>query len=439
VGPVDTEATDDVVPPPGSGRSTSAMDVPSPPPADGITDRSLALARRFAEQLVAEAVESAHDASSPSGPPVDWQAIWAAGGGVSSPERVVGRIVLAASHTARTISGIPALVESDAMPRVGPGTEGHATGPGPAPPPVADAGNKAGAGTAVLAGAAAGAAGTVQPRMGVSQRLSARPSSAPPASPPPFVPPVPPPPFVPPPPAPSVTPTPAPSPPPWVTPAPAPSPPPWVTPASAPPPTPQSPAAVASAPPLPRFPQPEVPGRSALGTDDPRPTPGDTGRNRGRGRRRLIRVFAWIRNIAVVLILFAAWQVWGTAVLEHHSQSQLAAQFDRAGGTSPSDDRPFGLLSSTRGVAGPPEGSVMARLRIPAIGVDQFVVEGTATGDLEKGPGHYMGTAVPGQAGNVAVAGHRTTFGPSSTRCPGCPGSSPRPTWPFSTTSVTTG
>jgi len=50
-------------------------------------------------------------------------------------------------------------------------------------------------------------------------------------------------------------------------------------------------------------------------------------------------------------------------------------------------------------------------LRIPAIGVDEYVVEGTNAGDLAKGPGHYVGTALPGQAGNVAIAGHRTTHG----------------------------
>ena len=67
--------------------------------------------------------------------------------------------------------------------------------------------------------------------------------------------------------------------------------------------------------------------------------------------------------------------------------------------------------SSARKVAAASVGSVTARIQIRAIGVDQFVVEGTATADLEKGPGHYAGTAVPGQAGNVAIAGHRTTFG----------------------------
>jgi sortase A len=62
-------------------------------------------------------------------------------------------------------------------------------------------------------------------------------------------------------------------------------------------------------------------------------------------------------------------------------------------------------------VAPPAEGSLVAHLQIPAIGLDEYVVSGTAEGDLAKGPGHYIGTAAPGQAGNVAIAGHRTTNG----------------------------
>ena len=54
---------------------------------------------------------------------------------------------------------------------------------------------------------------------------------------------------------------------------------------------------------------------------------------------------------------------------------------------------------------------MVAELQIPVIGVDQYVVSGTDATELSKGPGHYVGTAVPGQAGNVAIAGHRTTNG----------------------------
>jgi sortase A len=59
----------------------------------------------------------------------------------------------------------------------------------------------------------------------------------------------------------------------------------------------------------------------------------------------------------------------------------------------------------------PLKGDAIARIEIPAIGVDEYVVEGTDTGDLRKGPGHYPDTPLPGEPGTSAIAGHRTTYG----------------------------
>lgn len=56
-------------------------------------------------------------------------------------------------------------------------------------------------------------------------------------------------------------------------------------------------------------------------------------------------------------------------------------------------------------------GSALAKLEIPAIGVDDIVVAGIDVSDLKKGPGHFPDTPLPGQLGNVAIAGHRTTYG----------------------------
>ena len=53
----------------------------------------------------------------------------------------------------------------------------------------------------------------------------------------------------------------------------------------------------------------------------------------------------------------------------------------------------------------------MGEIRIPAIGLNQVLVEGTSTDDLRQGPGHYVNTPLPGQGGNAAIAGHRTTYG----------------------------
>ncbi len=144
-----------------------------------------------------------------------------------------------------------------------------------------------------------------------------------------------------------------------------------------------------------------------------------------RQRAQLLSVFAWLRNIGIILILFAGWQLWGTGITEHHDQSALAQQFSARAATTrplaapataghpggPKVIRPVALVPSSVVLPEPAEGSVVAHIQVPAAGIDQYVVEGTATGDLAKGPGHYVGTAMPGQAGNVAIAGHRTTHG----------------------------
>jgi sortase A len=57
------------------------------------------------------------------------------------------------------------------------------------------------------------------------------------------------------------------------------------------------------------------------------------------------------------------------------------------------------------------EGDAIARLRIPRMDLDVVVVNGTDAGDLRRGPGRHLDTALPGQRELVYVAGHRTTFG----------------------------
>lgn len=55
-------------------------------------------------------------------------------------------------------------------------------------------------------------------------------------------------------------------------------------------------------------------------------------------------------------------------------------------------------------------GSPIAFIRIPAIGLDKVIVEGTGTAQLRTGPGHYRGTAMPGE-GTFGLAGYRYTYG----------------------------
>ncbi len=123
----------------------------------------------------------------------------------------------------------------------------------------------------------------------------------------------------------------------------------------------------------------------------------------------------------VILLLFVVYQVWGTSLQEAHTQTALrhtfvkeakGNQLEKALSQATALDKlPTGppLVAAT--TAAPAEGNPVADMRIPKIGINQIVVEGTNTPDLRKGPGHYTGTPIPGQAGNSAVAGHRTTYG----------------------------
>lgn len=56
-------------------------------------------------------------------------------------------------------------------------------------------------------------------------------------------------------------------------------------------------------------------------------------------------------------------------------------------------------------------GSPLTRIVIPALDVSTVVVSGTSPAALRAGAGHYPNTPLPGEAGNVSITGHRTTYG----------------------------
>jgi sortase A len=126
-------------------------------------------------------------------------------------------------------------------------------------------------------------------------------------------------------------------------------------------------------------------------------------------------------GIGVLVLLFTAYQIWGTSIQESHTQESLRAQLQKESNSqavqhalaeaTALDKLPTGPPVTARQVAAPAEGEPIGDIRIPVIGLNQVIVEGTNTPDLRKGPGHYTGTPMPGQPGNAAVAGHRTTYG----------------------------
>ncbi len=147
---------------------------------------------------------------------------------------------------------------------------------------------------------------------------------------------------------------------------------------------------------------------------DPDPEPGEEGAElQGPPGWRTLPwpTIAWRGGLALIglgilLLAFWAYLLWGTALVERSSQHRLSRQLEQE------------FASPAAAVPGVPftwpalaDGDAVARLQIPRIRVDQVVVEGTTLADLRRGPGHYPGTPLPGQPGNVAIAGHRTTYG----------------------------
>jgi len=111
-------------------------------------------------------------------------------------------------------------------------------------------------------------------------------------------------------------------------------------------------------------------------------------------------------TVGILILLFVGYQLWGTGLYTARAQDDLKKDFDKQLAQVEEDPLPADELPPA-----PPDGEAIARIRIAKIGVDWAVVEGTETADLRKGPGHYKGTPMPGEIGNSAIAGHRTTYG----------------------------
>jgi sortase A len=127
-----------------------------------------------------------------------------------------------------------------------------------------------------------------------------------------------------------------------------------------------------------------------------------------------------------LILLFVAYQLWGTGIHTTRAQESLEREFTEQqqqlgelpddGATSPNGSTPE-APPTTRPPAiapadlPPPErGAPVGSISIPDIGADFYIVEGVELRWLQEGPGHFPQTPMPGQAGNAAIAGHRTTF-----------------------------
>ena len=142
--------------------------------------------------------------------------------------------------------------------------------------------------------------------------------------------------------------------------------------------------------------------------------------------RRLIRDVSSVLIISGLLLLVDAgvtliWQEPVTAVIGLIQRSQINKRFlSYASAPLPQvDQRALGSLSTMQQRIGflarreqqeVGAGDAIGTIRIAKIGVVNEIVQGTDTSSLEKGPGHYPQTALPGLGQTVAIAGHRTTY-----------------------------
>lgn len=130
---------------------------------------------------------------------------------------------------------------------------------------------------------------------------------------------------------------------------------------------------------------------------------------RGQARARASRalrgrpVSRWAASLALAglfVLAFGVYEFAGTHILYDRAQHSLLTSFkeqarEGAPGASPSAQ----------------EGDPVALIAIPRIGLDGVVVEGSSPSDLQAGPGHFRGSPMPGEFGNVVIAARRTTYG----------------------------
>ena len=134
---------------------------------------------------------------------------------------------------------------------------------------------------------------------------------------------------------------------------------------------------------------------------------------------RLVRGTGWLLiSAGAVVLLYLVYSLFFTGLTTGGAQSDLGRQWDlevpNAAGNLGEDSGG----ASTRPISDVKPGDAMAVLQFRRPGSNAplvhakplFVVEGVGYDELTKGPGHYPGTAQPGQKGNFAIAGHRTTY-----------------------------
>jgi len=143
------------------------------------------------------------------------------------------------------------------------------------------------------------------------------------------------------------------------------------------------------------------------GTPPPGWSPPVARRARTAHRRRPSHRQQVLRTVVLSLFIlgllagiFLAYEFWISSIGQARTQAALLNRFQF---TLTQPDSQIYLV--------PLAGQPLALMEIPAIGLEQVVVQGVGTAQTKLGPGHDPSTPLPGQAGNVVVLGRRTTYG----------------------------
>jgi LPXTG-site transpeptidase (sortase) family protein len=143
----------------------------------------------------------------------------------------------------------------------------------------------------------------------------------------------------------------------------------------------------------------------------------DVSRRRSGAGWQLLGIIAeLLLTLAVLCGLYIAWQMWWTGVESERAQDQTRQS---AAWSAPGNG---GKLQIAKAQPGDPPvqpasanvGDLVAQVYIPRFGEqwNRNVVQGTDPVQLNKhGMGHYEQTQMPGQVGNIAIAGHRNGYG----------------------------
>jgi sortase A len=135
---------------------------------------------------------------------------------------------------------------------------------------------------------------------------------------------------------------------------------------------------------------------------------------------RLLRGVGWtLISAGVVVLLYLVYSLFFTNLETNAAQAELLERWELEVGGGAVELPAAPTEETEEPEAAPDLGSAAAMIQFVRPGSDEppvrkeplLVVEGVTLANLRAGPGHYPGTARPGEEGNFAVAGHRTTYG----------------------------